>query len=135
MEKEDARRRNEEAEGQIERAEEEKERAIVEFEKVMMGLEGGAKKPAPALASSEGELSQKGERVVKRKFELDEDEMLENAKAERAKARKVLDEEKVSLLSSIYIQSSFFNGISWLIGLMILLSPPSPPFPHSGSLL
>ena len=36
-------------------------------------------------------------RGVKRKFELDEEEMLKNAKEERGKARKAIDEEKVGL--------------------------------------
>ena len=34
-------------------------------------------------------------RGVKRKFELDEEEMLRNAKEERGRARKAIDEEKV----------------------------------------
>ena len=59
----------------------------------MMGLEGGERKNGKSGAS-EGVERNEG-RSVKRKFELDEDEMLKNAKEERAKARRVLDEEKV----------------------------------------
>ena len=58
-----------------------------------MGLEGGEKKKGRSSASEE--VERKEGKGVKRKFELDEEEMLKNAKEERAKARKVLDEEKV----------------------------------------
>ena len=77
----------------MDRGAEEKERAIAQFEETMMGLEGGGKKSGKSSASEEMERNEG--RSVKRKFELDEDEMLKNAKEERAKARKVLDEEKV----------------------------------------
>lgn len=96
LEKEDEKRRIEELEGEMERGEEERERAIVDFERVMMGLEGGTKKRVAATSGGEeAELERKGDRSMKRKFELDEDEMLKNARAERVKARKLLDEEKV----------------------------------------
>lgn len=95
LEKEIEKRRMEELEGEMERGEEERERAIIDFERVMMGLEGGGKKTVAVAAVEEVELDRKGEKSSKRKFELDEDEMLKNAKAERAKARKLLDEEKV----------------------------------------
>ncbi len=61
-----------------------------------MGMEGGGKKEGRIAASEE--VERKEGRGVKRKFELDEDEMLKNAKEERAKARKALDEEKVYIL-------------------------------------
>ena len=102
LEKEDGRRRKEDEEGEMERGEEEKTRAIEEFERVMMGLEGGAKKQKiNANGSARDENAATEGRGVKRKFELDEDEMLKNAKEERAKARKALDEEKVCR-SSLY---------------------------------
>ena len=73
-----------------ERTEEEKERAVKDFEEVMMGLE---KKKEGSGGDREG-----GEgRGVKRKFELDEEEMLRNAKEERGRARKAIDDEKVGL--------------------------------------
>lgn len=93
MKKEDERRLREAEEEELDRGAEEKERAIEQFEKTMMGLEGGAKKNGKASAS-EGVERDEG-RGVKRKFELDEDEMLKNSNDERAKARKALDEEKV----------------------------------------
>lgn len=100
LEKEDARRRKEDVEEEMERGEEEKGRAIVEFERVMMGLEGGGKKNAiDPVGSEQGELERK-DRGVKRKFVLDEEAMLNIARAERAKARKVLDEEKVRMQPS-----------------------------------
>ena len=93
LKKEDERRQRETEEEELDRGAEEKERAIAQFEQTMMGLEGGGKKNGKTSAS-EGVERNEG-RSVKRKFELDEDEMLKNAKEERAKARRVLDEEKV----------------------------------------
>lgn len=88
LEKEDERRRREEEELGRERTEEEKERAVKDFEEVMMGLE--KKKEGGGGDRETGER-----RGVKRKFELDEEEMLRNAKEERGRARKAIDEEKV----------------------------------------
>ena len=49
-------------------------------------------------------------RGVKRKFELDEEEMLKNAQEERVKARRALDEEKVGFaLASGYYNIFFTN--------------------------
>lgn len=96
LEKDELRRRKEEEDEEKARGEEEKEKSIEEFERVMMGMEGTAKKVANYFTSADkGETEAKGQRGLKRKFELDEDEMLKNAKAERAKARVDLDEEKV----------------------------------------
>lgn len=101
LEKEDEKRRKEEVAGERERGEEEKGRAVVEFERVMMGMEGGVKKSGNGVqAAKEDESRSKEGRGIKRKFELDEDEMLKNAKAERAKAREALDEEKVIIWPS-----------------------------------
>lgn len=96
LEKEDARRRKEEEEEKRARGEEEKGRAVDEFERVMMGMEGAVKKGRNEnQAGREVEAEKTDGRSVKRKFELDEGEMLKNAMEERAKARKILDEEKV----------------------------------------
>lgn len=87
---------------EVERGVEERGRAVLEFEKVMMGLEGGGGK-AGGVGKGEGMLGEEGRmenKGVKRKFELDEDEMLKNAKEERAKARKAIDDEKVSPYSA-----------------------------------
>ena len=104
LEKEDARRRKEEEDEERVRGEEAKGRAVEEFERVMMGMEGGVKKgDMEKQSGTEEGAGKKDGRGVKRKFELDEDEMLKNAMEERAKARKALDEEKVrSFGSTIY---------------------------------
>ncbi|MCJ1404308.1 hypothetical protein MMC11_007533 [Xylographa trunciseda] len=94
LEKEDEKRRREEEEEARERGNEEREKAVEDFEKVMMGLEGGPSKRTAGQASGNEEEPVKEGRGVKRKFELDEEEMLKNAKEERLKARKALDDEK-----------------------------------------
>ncbi|MCJ1243543.1 hypothetical protein MMC30_000740 [Trapelia coarctata] len=94
LEKEQERQRLEEEEEATERAEEEKERAVNEFEKVMMGLEGGSEKKSTVNLEKYREEPTTETRGVKRKFELNEEEMLKNAKEERVKARKALDDEK-----------------------------------------
>lgn len=65
--------------------------------KQIVGREGGK-----IVVEEEIAGSKRGE---KRKFELDEDELLRIAREERTKARKAIDEEKVRmlLLSVIYI--------------------------------
>lgn len=90
-------------EEELERAAEEKQRTVEDFENTMMGLEGGDRKKSRAIGTRLGkdeELERAGGRGVKRKFELDEEEMLKNAKEERAKARKALDDEKVAFVFS-----------------------------------
>ena len=96
LEKEDERRRKEEEENEQQRGEEEKERAVQEFELVMNGLEGGVAKKSSGT-TRDGSEGVKEVRGVKRKFELDEAEMLKNAKEERARARRSIDEEKACL--------------------------------------
>lgn len=97
-------REREEKEGEEDRNREEdeaKERAVQEFERIQMGLEakvGGSGKKI--VGREEGKIvveeeiagSKRGE---KRKFELDEEELLRIAREERIKARKAIDEEKV----------------------------------------
>lgn len=98
LKKEDDRRHREAEEVELERGTEEKARAIESFERTMMGLVGAAKATGKTNgpAKSNGDEEERAEgRGVKRKFELDEEELLKNAKEERAKARKALDDEKV----------------------------------------
>lgn len=97
LKKEDEQRQREAEEIESARGAEEKERAIEQFERTMTGLEGGDKKGAKngGVRRNEEESQQVERRGVKRKFELDEDELLKNAKEERAKARRDLDDEKV----------------------------------------
>ncbi len=73
----------------------------------MMGLEGSAqasrkkKNNTTPLTADDGRHSEG--RGTKRKFELDEEQMLQNSKDERAKARKAIDEEKVRLFPQFSI--------------------------------
>jgi nitric oxide synthase-interacting protein len=98
-------REREEKEGEEDRMrieDEARERAIKEFERVQMGLEAkvGAK-PRREIVGREGgkvvveEEVEGGKRGEKRKFELDEDELLRIALDDRSKARKAIDDEKV----------------------------------------
>lgn len=88
-----------------------------------MGLEGGRKKKLTGH-SVEGPEAEKEGRRPKRKFELDEEEMLRNAKEERAKARKTLDEEKVAT-HPIFNRKHFVSRL-------VLYSPRSQFFLHFG---
>lgn len=102
-EKECAKHLAEEEESERERGEEEKQRAVLEFETLMTGMEGGRKKGKNEdPGTGEDREHEQETRGVKRKFEIDEDEMLRNAKAERARARQALDEEKVRVHSIIF---------------------------------
>lgn len=76
------------------------ERAVAEFEKVQMGLEAKGGSGRKIVGRSEGKVVVEedvvgGKRGEKRKFELDEDELLRIAQEERSKARKAIDDEKV----------------------------------------
>lgn len=85
-----------------------KQRSVQEFEKIQMGLEakvGGAGKKI--VGREEGKILVEedvpgGKRGEKRKFELDEDELLRIAREERNKARKAIDEEKVRMPPGIH---------------------------------
>ncbi|KAL8774310.1 MAG: hypothetical protein Q9209_001061 [Squamulea sp. 1 TL-2023] len=98
LEQEDERRRLQIEENERGRAEEEKERSVREFEATMMGLDGSAqtKRNHNTNATKENDGTNTGDRGVKRKFELDEEQILQNAQDERAKARKAIDDEKSS---------------------------------------
>ncbi|MCJ1475263.1 hypothetical protein MMC13_003925 [Lambiella insularis] len=96
LEKDEERRRKEEEDEAREKGEEERERAVKDFEKVMMGLDGGLPKRNTAFTAANDEEVGKEGRGVKRKFELDEEEMLKNARDEMSQARKALDDEKAA---------------------------------------
>jgi hypothetical protein len=78
-----------------------RDRAIQEFERVQMGLEvkvGGSEKQIVGRENGKILVEEDvvgGKRGEKRKFELDEDELLRIAREERTRARKAIDEEKV----------------------------------------
>lgn len=92
--------------------EEAKQRAVREFERVQMGLEakiGGGRsivgrERGKVVVEEEVEGGKRGE---KRKFELDEEELLRIARDDRTKARKAIDEEKASktTLPSFWVPS------------------------------
>ncbi|KAK5016564.1 hypothetical protein LTR60_002342 [Cryomyces antarcticus] len=99
LEKESKKRRQEEEEDDRREDEEASRRAVEEFERVQMGLEvklgaGGRE----LIAREAGEIVVNGGanemRGVKRKFELDEEELLRIVKEERGMARKELSDEK-----------------------------------------
>lgn len=80
------------------RDEEAQARAVKEFELVQLGFDvpsggAGASGESAEASGAAGEARQ-GE---KRKFALDEDEVLRHAQNDRAKARKAIDDEKVGV--------------------------------------
>ncbi|KAL8992553.1 MAG: hypothetical protein Q9169_007008 [Polycauliona sp. 2 TL-2023] len=100
LEKDSERRRRENEENETGRAEEEKERSVREFEATMMGLEASntqatKSKDHGRIGVADNRRDSEG-RGVKRKFELDEEQILQNTKDERVKARKAIDDEKAS---------------------------------------
>lgn len=103
-------REREEKEAEDDRAREDAEamqRAVQEFEKIQMGLEAKmrASSNTETIAGREdGKIVVEQDipasrRAEKRKFELDEDELLRIAREERTKARKAIDDEKASKTS------------------------------------
>jgi len=96
FEKELERRKREEVEAEVLEDEAVQERAIRDFELVQMGLSvkksGGGGETADRRESS---TVAEGERGEKRKFELDEEELIQIARADREKVKKALTEEKV----------------------------------------
>jgi len=92
LEREWERRRRDDEEKE-ERAEEEaRERVVREFERVQMGLSAGRR--VGAEAREEGQDGGKTKKGTKRKFQIDEEELLRIARDERSRARKELDEER-----------------------------------------
>lgn len=98
-EKELERKKHDEEESEVLQDEEVKERSIRDFELVQMGL--SVAKPGSVgnvVGRKDGKViieeHKKGE---KRKFELDEEELIQIAKEDREKAKKALTEEKVHL--------------------------------------
>ena len=102
LEKESEKQRTE-GEAELRRADEEaRARAVEEFEKVQIGLEGkvsggtdrkDVRKEGSKVA--EEDESDGGPRGRKRRFELDEEELLRIAREERTKAKKTIQDEKV----------------------------------------
>lgn len=103
LEKERERKKIEEEEEEGRGDEEARRRAVEEFERVQMGLEVKVGRGRKVIGRENGKILVEEDidwgggkaRGTKRKFELDEDELLRIAKEERTKARKALDAEKV----------------------------------------
>ncbi|TVY25949.1 E3 ubiquitin-protein ligase [Lachnellula hyalina] len=108
---------NEDREADEERNREEeeaKQRSVQEFEKIQMGLEAklGGTSSGKIVGREAGKIVVEddvvdGKRGEKRKFVLDEDELLRIAREERTKARKAIDHEKASktTLPSFWVPS------------------------------
>ncbi|KAI9702431.1 MAG: hypothetical protein M1836_000910 [Candelina mexicana] len=115
LEKEAERKRAESFEENVRGEEEARTRAVEEFERVQMGLEvklGVGKKVVGREGGKvivEEDPGDDDGRGKKRKFELDEDELLRIAREERGKVRKALDHEKFeaskSQLPSFWVPS------------------------------
>lgn len=75
---------------------EDQERAVKDFELTQAGLERGRKGATtrPPAVSDEGDTPTAA--GTKRKFELDEDELDRITRQDKAKARKAIEDEKVS---------------------------------------
>ncbi|KAF2086431.1 hypothetical protein K490DRAFT_66626 [Saccharata proteae CBS 121410] len=93
LEKLRERRGEAEREEEGRRMEEAERRAVEEFERIQTGVGSGKR----GMKGEEGEEVER--RGAKRKFELDEDEVRRLVEEERRKARKALDEDKVSASS------------------------------------
>ncbi|KAI6710922.1 hypothetical protein PZA11_004677 [Diplocarpon coronariae] len=144
-------RDEQDAEGDREREDAEaKARAVRDFERVQMGLEEKSGSADQNTYGREGgkiiidDDAEDGKRGEKRKFELDEDELLRIAREERSKARKAIDEEKASkkTLPSFWVPSitpsSNNNNTLHTVVKKVKLSPVCPASqatkPHNYSL-
>ncbi|KAI9799037.1 MAG: hypothetical protein M1833_004231, partial [Piccolia ochrophora] len=112
LERDDERRRAERTEQDEKDDDDARRRAVTEFERVQAGLEGklgGERGRKKVVGRADGKVvveveeeEEEEEAVVdgekkrtkKRKFELDEDELLRIAREDRSKAKKALDDEK-----------------------------------------
>jgi len=97
FEKELERQKREEEESEVLEDEEVKERAVREFELVQMGL--SVAKPGSignVVGRENGKvILEETKEGKKRKFELDEEELMRIAREDRERAKKALTEEKV----------------------------------------
>lgn len=101
LEKEMKRTRADLEEEERRQDEEARERAVREFEAVQMGLEAKSKdrivvgpQNSRVVVEEEPSGADSPQRRKKRKFELDEEELLRIAREERQKARKAIEDEK-----------------------------------------
>ncbi|KAF8860481.1 ENOS interacting protein [Acephala macrosclerotiorum] len=120
-----------------------KKRAVEDFERIQMGLEAklGTKATSQKIVGrGDGKIVVEEDVVEaktgeKRKFELDEDELLRIAQEERTKARKAIDDEKASktTLPSFWVPSitpsSNTNNILHVVSKKTKQSPVCPASP------
>lgn len=109
------RRKEDELEAEGREEEEVRERAVREFELVQLGIEskvGGAghkkivgREGGKIQIEEEDDQSDPRRKGTKRKFELDETELLRIAKEDRTKYRKEIDDEKVPFTLSMAINA------------------------------
>jgi nitric oxide synthase-interacting protein len=120
--------------------EEVKLKAVEEFEKVQMGLEAKVGAGRSIVGRENGKVSVEEEaqgkrRGEKRKFELDEEELLRIARDERTKARKALNDEKASntTLPSFWVPSitpsSNTKNVLYTVAKKTKVSPMCPASP------
>ena len=100
LEKDYERKRREEADQALFEDEEARERAVEDFERVQMGLNAKLGKGRNIVGRGNGKVTieeeaKDGARGTKRKFELDEEELLTVAKEERERAKKAVLDDKV----------------------------------------
>lgn len=82
---------------------EDTKRAVLTFEKTQAGLTDVKKRGISDQDDGAGRETLPAATGTKRKFALDEDELLRIAKADKAKARKAIDDEKVIFLVSQHV--------------------------------
>ncbi|KAI9712017.1 MAG: hypothetical protein M1820_001725 [Bogoriella megaspora] len=143
LERDHERRRQEMEEIALLEDEEAKARAIEEFERVQIGLGGTTKHTGN---DKREDRQSEGKRGTKRKFELDEDELLRVAKEERENAKKAVQDEKraasknklpsfwVAALTPDSKDSTSLHGIPQTIKLNPLCPASSEDAPHEYSL-
>ncbi|KAK8238528.1 hypothetical protein HDK90DRAFT_502879 [Phyllosticta capitalensis] len=103
LEREHERREKEEVEERSRAEEEEQKQAVLDFEKVQMGLEAKRRRGAE---DGDGEAAvEERKRGTKRRFEVDEEEVMRAALEERTKARKALEEEQTQSLAAKQLPS------------------------------
>jgi nitric oxide synthase-interacting protein len=98
LEKVAEQQKEDEEEQKVRDEEEARQRAVADFEAVQMGLEAKHGKGTTVVGREGGKIivegDVEGKRGVKRKFEIDEDELRRIASEERGRARIALDQEK-----------------------------------------
>jgi hypothetical protein len=121
FEKELERKKREDEEIEVLEDEQVKERAVRNFEEVQMGL--SLTKPGAVenvVGRRDGKVIEEVTRAEKRKFELDEDELMRIAREDREKAKKALTEEKVlAIVNPLTLDCCFEKGSFEFLGSIV----------------